>query len=232
MRKIQIDLAFPDSKTDMISSQRSFDYDAAMAQISVNKGIRVQMLYFRSEIAFFTKSGMISRGFRFFTRSCKRPEVKSCRTLPNLFPAILTIGLVAGTAFPQEREIRRPELPAAVEETVAKVSRNAIIKRISEETQNGKTTYEVEMVFHAHSKDAEIDADGKVAEAEEEVAMSSIPTIVQAALTARAAGGKILKVESLTKQARLVAYEARVEQTGKRTEIRVGPDGKPLDQEE
>ena len=88
------------------------------------------------------------------------------------------------------------------------------------------------MVFHAHSKDAEIDADGKVAEAEEEVAMSSIPTIVQAALTARAAGGKILKVESLTKQARLVAYEARVEQTGKRTEIRVGPDGKPHDQEE
>src|SRR6516225_1244951 len=205
----------------MISSQRSFDYDAAMAQISVNKGIRVQRLHFRSEIASFTKSGMISRGFRFFTRSCKRPEVKSCRTLPNLF-----------TAFLQEREIRRPELPAAVEETVAKVSRNAIIKRISEETQNGKTTYEVEMVFHAHSKDAEIDADGKVAEAEEEVAMSSIPTIVQAALTARAAGGKILKVESLTKQARLVAYEARVEQTGKRTEIRVGPDGKPLDQEE
>lgn len=91
-------------------------------------------------------------------------------------------------------------MPAAVEETVAKVSRNAIIKRISEETQNGKTTYEVEMVFHTHSKDVEIDADGKVAEAEEEVAMSSIPTIVQAALTAREAGGKILKVESLTKQ--------------------------------
>lgn len=82
------------------------------------------------------------------------------------------------------------------------------------------------------SKDVEIDADGKVAQVEEEVAMNSIPAIVQAALTARAAGGKILKVESLTKQGKLVAYEAKVEKAGKRTEIQVGPDGKPLDREE
>src|SRR5215467_336336 len=122
------------------------------------------------------------------------------QNIAKLFPAILAIGLLAGTAFPQEREIRRSDLPAAVEETVAKVSRNAIIKRISQETQNGKTTYEVEMVFNGHAKDVEIGADGKMAEVEEEVAMNSIPTIVQAALTARAAGGRILKVESLTKR--------------------------------
>ena len=82
----------------------------------------------------------------------------------KFFPAILAIGLLARTAFPQEREVRRSELPAAVEETVAKVSRNAIIERISEEAQNGKTTYEVEILFHGHTKDVEIDADGKLAD--------------------------------------------------------------------
>src|SRR5262249_32820097 len=30
---------------------------------------------------------MMNGGSRFFTRSCKRPEMKSCRTLPNCFTA-------------------------------------------------------------------------------------------------------------------------------------------------
>ena len=55
---------------------------------------------------------------------------------------------------------------------------------------------------------------------------------VKAGLTAKAAGGKILKVESLTKNGKLVAYEAKVEAAGKKSEIQVGPDGKPLDHEE
>jgi malate synthase len=42
VRKSQLDLAFPDPKTDMISTQRSFDYDAALVQTSVNQGVRVQ----------------------------------------------------------------------------------------------------------------------------------------------------------------------------------------------
>src|SRR5262249_15891779 len=86
VRKNQLDLAFQDSKTDMISTQRSFAYDAALVQTSVNKGIRVQRLHFRREIASITGSGMMNRGFRFFMRAWKRREVKSCRTLPNCFP--------------------------------------------------------------------------------------------------------------------------------------------------
>ena len=55
---------------------------------------------------------------------------------------------------------------------------------------------------------------------------------VKAGLTAKAAGGKILKVESLTKNGKMVAYEAKLETAGKKSEIQVGPDGKPLDHEE
>jgi hypothetical protein len=39
-------------------------------------------------------------------------------------------------------------------------------------------------------------------------------------------------VESLTKKGKLVAYEAKVNTGGKKSEVQVGPDGKPLDHEE
>jgi len=42
----------------------------------------------------------------------------------------------------------------------------------------------------------------------------------------------ILKVESITKKDKLVAYEAQVDTSGKKSEVQVGPDGKPLDHEE
>ena len=69
-------------------------------------------------------------------------------------------------------------------------------------------------------------------EIEEQVALDSLPSTVKAKLQAKAGGGKIVKVESLTKHDKLVAYEAKVQTAGKKTEIQVGPDGKPLDHEE
>ena len=116
--------------------------------------------------------------------------------------------------------------------TVAEASKGATIKGFSKETTQGKTTYEVEMLVSGHGKDIEIDSSGRILEVEEEVAMASLPPTVAAGLTAKAAGGKILKVESLTKNGKLAAYEAKVETAGKRREIQVGPDGKALDHEE
>jgi hypothetical protein len=40
--------------------------------------------------------------------------------------------------------------------------------------------------------------------------------------------GRKSKIESLTKQGKVVAYEAKVLKAGKRHEVQVGPDGKPL----
>ena len=51
-------------------------------------------------------------------------------------------------------------------------------------------------------------------------------------LQAKAGKGKILKVESLSKLGKIVAYEAKVITDGKKSEVQVGLDGKPLDREE
>jgi hypothetical protein len=71
-----------------------------------------------------------------------------------------------------------------------------------------------------------------IVQVEEEVTMDSLPAGVKAGLNTKAAGGKILKVESLMKNGKIVAYEAKVETAGKKSEIQVGPDGKALDHEE
>jgi len=140
--------------------------------------------------------------------------------------------LLAGNASAQEKKINRSDLPPAVEKTVAAQSAGATIRGFSTEKENGQTLYEVEMTFNGHSKDVSMTADGSVVEVEEQVALDSLSPEVKAGLLAKAGKGKILKVESLTKKDKLVAYEAKIETDGKKSEIQVGPDGKPLDHEE
>lgn len=83
-----------------------------------------------------------------------------------------------------------------------------------------------------HSKDVLMDGSGTVVEVEEQVAIESLPVDVHAGLQAKAGSGKLVKVEKITKRGKLVAYEAKVLTNGKRSEVQVGPDGKPLDHEE
>jgi uncharacterized membrane protein YkoI len=146
--------------------------------------------------------------------------------------ALLAFLLMASISVAQEKKIQRSDLPPAVEKSVAEVSKGATIKGFSQETEKGKTSYEVAMLLNGHTKDVELSPTGAILEIEEEVAIDSLSPDVKAGLTAKAAGGKILKVESLTKNGKLVAYEAKVQTGSKKSEIQVGPDGKPLDHEE
>jgi hypothetical protein len=140
--------------------------------------------------------------------------------------------LLVGTAAAQEKKIKRSELPPAVEKTVAAQSSGATIRGFSAEKEKGQTFYEAQLKVNGHSKDVLIAADGAVVEVEEQVMLDSLSKEVQLGLQARAGKGNILKVESISKKGKLVAYEAQVETNGKKSEIQVRPDGKPLDHEE
>ena len=151
----------------------------------------------------------------------------------NLFVAMAASGLLlAGSASAQEKKIKRSDLPPAVEKTVAAQSEGATIKGFSTEKEKGQTLYEVELMVNGHSKDISMAADGSIVEVEEQVALDALSPEVKAGLQAKAGKGKILKVESLTKKDKIVAYEAQVDTSGKKSEVQVGPDGKPLDHEE
>ena len=128
----------------------------------------------------------------------------------------------------KEKKLKRSDLPAAVQKTVDQESQGATIRGYSSETDNGQLEYEVALRVHGHTKDVSIAADGSVLEIEEEVALDSLPAPVRDGLKQLAGHGRITKVESLTKHGAIVAYEAQVRTGKKRSEVQVGPDGKPL----
>jgi len=152
-------------------------------------------------------------------------------SLKVIMIAAMCLGLAA-FAEDNEKKLQRADLPPAVERTVAAQSQGATIKGFSEEKENGQIYYEAEMMVSGHSKDVTMSKDGTIVEIEEQVAFDSLPAAVKQGLQSKAGQGKIVKVESLTKHDKLVAYEAKVQDNGKRKEIQVGPDGKPLDHEE
>jgi hypothetical protein len=146
---------------------------------------------------------------------------------------VLAAGLIfAASANAQEKKIKRADLPPAVEKTVAAQSAGAAVRGFTQEKEKGQIYYEAEMTVNGHSRDVLIDLNGAVVEVEEEVAIDTLPTAVKAGLQSKAGSGKIVKVETLTKHDKLVAYEAQVTTNGKKSEVQVGPDGKPLDHEE
>ncbi|HZU08453.1 MAG TPA: hypothetical protein VFA02_01010 [Pseudacidobacterium sp.] len=138
---------------------------------------------------------------------------------------------VTTTAF-AEKQIRKSEMPIAVQKTADQQSAGATVRGYAKDVENGRVEYEVELLVNGHTKDVTMDPLGNVTEIEEQVEMTSLPASVSSALRKRANAGKITKVESLTKQGRLVAYEAQVVKNGRHSEIQVGPEGETLDHEE
>ena len=98
-------------------------------------------------------------------------------------------------------------------------SHGATIRGFSTEVENGRRLYEAEMT---------VDAQGHIVEIEEQVTMDFLSPAVKAGLAKAAGSGTITKIEALTKQGKLVAYEAAVRNGSKRSEVQVGPDGKKL----
>jgi hypothetical protein len=150
----------------------------------------------------------------------------------TMIATMLALTALASQASAQEQEkekkLKRSELPAAVQRTADAQSAGATVKGYSSEEDNGQVVYEVAMTVRGHGRDVLIGSDGTVLEIEEEVALDSLPAAVRAGLRALAGSGSITKVESLTKRGILVAYEAHVKTGDRRSEIQVGPDGKPL----
>jgi uncharacterized membrane protein YkoI len=166
--------------------------------------------------------------------TCSRKGDKPMNLQSKISILVITGLAVAGMAAAQEPEkkIRRSDLPAAVQKTVAAESAGATVKGFSQEKENGQTFYEAEMIVNGHTKDMLIDTTGAVVEVEEQVALDALSPEVKAGLLAKAGKGKISAVETIKKHGKLLAYEAKVNTNGKKSEVQVGPDGKPLDHEE
>jgi uncharacterized membrane protein YkoI len=141
---------------------------------------------------------------------------------------LVTVFAAFSGANAQEKKITRADLPIAVQKTVDAQTQGATIRGFSTEIENGNRIYEAELTVNGHRKDISMDKDGNIIEIEEEVSLDSLPEAVRNGLAHAAGAGTITKVEALTKNNKLVAYEAGVKNGAKHSEIQVGPNGKKL----
>lgn len=151
----------------------------------------------------------------------------------KVFSVLGCFCLFAPIGESKEVRVKMSDLPQAVQDTVKEQSKGATIRGFSKETENGRTSYEVELTVKGHGKDISMDSDGKVVEVEEQVSMSSVPEAARSAIEKGAAGGKVTKIEAVSNGSGPVeAYEAQVMKAGKHSEVRVAPDGSPKPEED
>src|ERR1700693_1151726 len=132
----------------------------------------------------------------------------------------------------QEKHLKKSDLPAAVQKAADQQSQGVTVRGYSSEMEDGKLQYELSLTVDGHTKDVAIAPTGTMNEIEEQVFLEKLPPSVRDALQKKAAPGKILKIESLTKHDQLVAYEAQIVIGGQHTELQVGPAGATLNHPE
>jgi hypothetical protein len=137
---------------------------------------------------------------------------------------LIGLALCALTLGAAEKKIQMKDLPPAVQQAVQDQTKGAEIKGFSKETENGRTEYEVETMVDGKSRDLTLDAKGTVVEVEQEVTLESLPAAARAAIEKQATGGKIVKVETVTRGA-VTTYEGTYSKGGKTHEVGVKADG-------
>lgn len=136
-------------------------------------------------------------------------------------------GFLCAMAFAAEGKLKVEDLPGPVQNTVKEQTKNAKLVGVAKEKEGGKTVYELETTVRGKSRDLMIDASGAILSVEEEVALETLPAAAQSAIQKKVAGGKIAKVETVTKGSD-VSYEAAYTgKGGKKAEYGVNADGTP-----
>jgi hypothetical protein len=145
-------------------------------------------------------------------------------------PFLLSAALaITSCAYAAEHSVPCNTLPEAVQQhSKSLIEPGTTVHGCVKDVSAGKTTYEMELVTPRGSKDVTFTPTGDVLEVEQEVDPSTLPAPVAAAFTKAATGGKRGKVESLTRQGKLISYESTIEKGGKHREVAFTPNGAPM----
>jgi len=140
--------------------------------------------------------------------------------------------LAAAPTVQAESHVPCSTLPAAVLHQAKTEAGDATIrgcvKDRENDRENGKLTYEVETLKDGKSKDIVLDASGSVIEVEQEVEASSVPQPVSDAIAKAANGGKVGKVESVTREGVIASYETSIMKKGQQREVAFSLQGDPV----
>ena len=145
--------------------------------------------------------------------------------MTRILTICLAIAAISVGAIAAEKKLATKDLPPVVQKTVQDQTKGAEIKGLSQETEKGKTSYEIETMVNGKHRNFVVDAKGTVIEVEDETAIDNIPGAAKAAIEKKAAGGKIGIVETMTRGTATMYEAAYTSKDGKKHEVLVKPDG-------
>jgi hypothetical protein len=129
-----------------------------------------------------------------------------------------------------EKEIPLDKVPAAVMKAVKAKFPRIEIKAASEETEDGKTEYEIESIVDGAATDIVLKPDGTILAIEKEIKEKDLPAPVLKTLKAKYPKAKVKKYEELTKGTE-VTYEMALEGAGDVKEVVIDKTGKVVEEE-
>jgi hypothetical protein len=154
------------------------------------------------------------------------------RTSLILSASAIIFLLSPSSAVAQEVRVEWSQMPATVQKTADEQSKGATVRGYIMEIASGQIFYEIQLTVNGHSKDVSVDPKGNILKIKDEVVLDKLPAPIRAGLQKKAGSGAIKRTDAITKHGSIVAYEAKVMTNGKKSEVQVGPEGKPLDHDE
>ena len=132
-----------------------------------------------------------------------------------------------GPSEGKEKKLTTQQIPAVVKATFENAYPKAVIKRASQEIENGATLIERESVEAGVKRDVQYTPDGKVVEVEESVKEALLPEAARQTINKEYAKGKVEKVERVTR-GETTQFEVLIAVGKNRTELEFDDSGKTV----
>lgn len=142
--------------------------------------------------------------------------------------AVLAALLLGATAIAQEKKVAKAEVPAPVHAAFAKLFPKASVIGYAQETENGKTLYEVASKEGTVHRDVSFLADGRLVVIEEEIPATDLPEPVR--ITLQKEKGQCVLAEKLTR-GMIIEYEMHLRDGKREFEVLTDRNGKILKRE-
>ena len=132
----------------------------------------------------------------------------------------------------KEEKIPLDKLPTAVVKAVKAKFDGATLVSAEKEKADGKLVYEVNLKHKGHAIEVTVTPEGKIVAVEKIIAAKDLPEAVADALKQKYPKATVKKVEEISKDDKITAYEVLLVTDGKKTlEVKFDPKGKVLEVE-
>jgi hypothetical protein len=136
----------------------------------------------------------------------------------------IALGLIISVgAQADQKKINQSKLPPAVQKAAEEQTAGATVTGYTREKVDGAMVYTMDLVADGLTRAIVMDPDGTVVSVEQEMAWSDLPADVQKDFANVAGKGTFEAASSISKDGRIVAYEAVRVTKGERAHVRVKP---------